>query len=170
MGNLSSVRLAGLIRLVRGRRVILDRDLARLYGVRAIALRQQVRRNKRRFPPDFMFALTKRETKSLVSQSVIPSRRSFGGALPLVFTQEGVAMLSSVLRSPRAVAANISIMRAFVRYRETLMTNAGLAEKFWQLEGKVDRHDKEIGGIMSAIRELIAPPPRPKREIGFKPS
>ena len=100
-----------LIHIIRGQKVMLDRDLASLYGVPAIALRQQVRRNKARFPDDFMLHLTHEEAENLVSQSVIPSRRSLGGSLPIAFTQEGVAMLSSVLRSKRAVQMNIDIMR-----------------------------------------------------------
>src|SRR6476620_1258666 len=111
-------RIGRSILEIRGQKVLLDRDLAALYGVKAIALRQQVARNRTRFPDDFMFQLTADEAESLVSQNVIPSRRSLGGSLPYAFTQEGVAMLSSVLRSERAVAVNISIMRAFVRLRE----------------------------------------------------
>src|SRR6266568_580936 len=102
------------IYLIPGNKVMLDRDLAELYGVKPIALRQQVKRNRRRFPADFMFRLTMREANILVSQNVIPSRRSLGGSLPYVFTQEGVAMLSSVLKSDRAVRVNVAIMRAFV--------------------------------------------------------
>lgn len=168
MGKLSGVRLQGLIRIIRGKRVMLDADLARLYGVSTKALNQAVQRNRGRFPTDFMFLLTPDETGNLKSQIVTSS---WGGKrkLPHAFTEQGIAMLSSVLRSPRAVAVNISIMRAFVRYREALMMNAGLAEKFWQLEGKVDRHDEEIGGIMDAIRGMIEAPRKRKGEIGFRP-
>lgn len=108
-------RIERSILLIRGHKVLLDRDLAELYGVKPIALRQQVRRNLNRFPDDFMFQLTAEEAEALVSQNVIPSRRSLGGFLPYAFAQEGVAMLSSVLRSERAVLVNIDIMRAFVR-------------------------------------------------------
>lgn len=160
-----------MIHMVRGRRVMLDSDLARIYGVSTKRLNEQVRRNPRRFPGDFMFALSREEATSLRSQiATLKGRGQHRKFKTLAFTEQGVAMLSSVLRSPKAVEANVAIMRAFVRYREELMLNADLAEKFRKLEGKVDRHDNEIGGIMSAIRELIAPPSRPKREIGFKPS
>ena len=146
----------------------MDSDLARLYGVSTKALNQAVRRNRSRFPSDFKMLLTSGEAKSMRSQFVTAYRRNVRHR-PSAFTEQGVAMLSSVLRSPRAVAVNISIMRAFVRYREALMMNAGLAEKFWQLEGKVDRHDKEIGGIMDAIRGMIEGPRKRKGEIGFRP-
>lgn len=161
-----------MIRVIQGKRVMLDSDLARLYGVTTAALNQAVQRNRSRFPSDFMIRLSPLEMKNWISQSVIsnPGLRMGIRKPPTAFTEQGIAMLSSVLRSPRAVAANIGIMRAFVRYREALMLSADLADKFRRLEGKVDRHDKEIGGIMSAIRELIAPPPRQKRQIGFKPS
>src|SRR5687767_4997127 len=106
---------------------MLDRELAELYQVKAIALRQQVKRNKPRFPEDFMFQLTADEVGILVSQNVIPSRRELGGFLPYVFTQEGVAMLSSVLTSGRAVQVNIAIMRAFVKLREVMVTHKDLA-------------------------------------------
>lgn len=151
---------------------MLDADLARLYGVTTAALNQAVRRNRSRFPSDFMIRLTPREMKDWISQSVIsnPGLRMGIRKPPAAFTEQGVAMLSGVLRSPQAVTANVAIMRAFVRYREALMMNAGLAEKFRQLEGKVDRHDEEIGGIMAAIREMIEAPKPTRRQIGFKPS
>ena len=137
---------------------MLDRDLAELYSVRTIALRQQVKRNKDRFPHDFMFQLSKPEAELLVSQNVIPSRRSLGGSLPYVFTQEGVAMLSSVLRSARAVQVNIAIMRAFVRLREALKLNA--------LEKK---YDEQFKAVFAAIRQLREPAKPPKRQqIGFQ--
>jgi hypothetical protein len=132
------------IYLVRGHKVMLDRDLAELYQVRSIALRQQVKRNKGRFPEDFMFQLTESETDILVSQNVIPSRQSLGGYLPYAFTQEGVAMLSSVLRSDRAVKVNIAIMRAFVRLREMLSSNKQLADKLVIIERKYDGQFKIV--------------------------
>jgi hypothetical protein len=132
------------ILFLRGHRVMLDRELAELYGVKPIALRQQVKRNQERFPSDFMFQLTREEAESLVSQSVIPSLRSFGGSLPLVFTQEGAAALSGVLRSPKAVHANIAIMRAFVRMRTALSANKELLRKLIDLEAKVLRHDRAL--------------------------
>jgi len=113
---------------------MLDRDLAKLHEVKAIALRQQVKRNELRFPPDFMFQLTAKEADLLVSQNVIPSRRSLGGSLPYVFTQEGVAMLSSVLNSSRAVQVNIAIMRAFAQLRQLAASHKDLAQKIAAME------------------------------------
>jgi hypothetical protein len=156
------------IYLIRGHKVMLDRDLAQLYGVKAIALRQQVKRNPRRFPADFMFQLSKPEAEILISQNVIP-RRSISRALPYVFTEQGVAMLSSVLQSERAVEVNIVIMRAFVRLREVLATHKDLAVKIDALEKKSREHDATIEQIFEAIRELMEPEPvPPSRQIGFR--
>ena len=158
-------RIERSILLIRGHKVLLDRDLAELYGVKAIALRQQVRRNQARFPDDFMFQLTAEEAEALVSQNVIPSRRSLGGFLPYAFTQEGVAMLSSVLRSERAVLVNIDIMRAFVRLRELLASHVELARRLDELEKK---YDAQFRIVFEAIRDLMTPPPSPpRRRIGF---
>ena len=157
------------IHLIRGHKVMLDRDLAYLYGVPAIALRQQVKRNKERFPEDFMLRLTKDEAANLVSQSVIPSRRSFGGSLPLAFTQEGVAMLSSVLRSKRAVQMNIAIMRAFVRLREMLAAHKDLAARIEKLESGHGQHASIINILAQEIHALkILPDPPPRHPIGFR--
>ncbi len=139
---------------------MLDRDLAELYGVKAIALRQQVKRNPERFPDDFMFQLAEEEVDILLSQNVIPSRKVLGGALPYAFTQEGVAMLSSVLRSKRAIQVNISIMKTFVRMREVLATHKDLARK-------VEKHDKEIAALYEYLQKLLAPPKSSKRKIGY---
>lgn len=116
----------------------MDRDLAQLYGVKPIRLREQVKRNRERFPADFMFQLSEDEVDFIVSQNAIPSRKHLGGYLPYAFTQEGVAMLSSVLRSERAVQVNILIMRAFVRLRELMTTHKDLAQKLEALEKKYD--------------------------------
>jgi hypothetical protein len=153
--------------LIRGQNVILDFAIAELYGVETRALKQAVRRNLDRFPADFMFELSAAEIKKLVSQTVIPTRGKLGGATPMAFTEQGVAMLSSVLRSPRAVQVNIAIMRAFVRLREMLMSNADLARKLLALENKYDAHFKIV---FDAIRELMeGPPPPEKPRIGFSP-
>jgi ORF6N domain len=152
---------------VRGFNVMLDRDLAALYRVKTIALRQQVKRNFDRFPEDFMFRLTAEEAEFLVSQNVIPSRRSLGGSTPFVFTQEGVAMLSSVLTSPRAIQVNLAIMRAFVQLRKYAASHKLLAQKLHTLERKYDAHDHDIQFIFKAIKKLIEPPCKPKRQIGF---
>lgn len=156
------------ILLIRGRKIMLDRDLAKLYEVKTIALRQQVKRNKDRFPEDFIFKLTKGEAESLLSQNVIPSKRSFGGYLPYAFTEQGIAMLSSVLKSKRAIHVNIAIMRAFVRLRKVLSTHKALAYKLNKLERKIEKHDEEIRAIFEAIRQLMAPPEKPNRRIGFR--
>lgn len=154
------------IYLIRGHKVMLDRDLAELYGVKPIAMRQQVRRNSGRFPADFMFQLTQEEAEALVSQNVIPSRRSLGGYLPYVFTEQGVAMLSSVLRSDRAVQVNIAIMRAFVLLRELMTTHKDLARKLEELEKK---YDANFRVVFDAIRKLMDPGEPPKRQqIGFQ--
>jgi hypothetical protein len=144
---------------------MLDSDLAELYSVKPIRLREQVKRNRARFPEDFMFQLTDGEVDIMVSQNAIPSRQHLGGSLPYVFTQEGVAMLSSVLRSDRAVTVNIAIMRAFVKLREMLATHKDLAQKLDALEKKYDRQFKVV---FDAIRQLMKPEVPPKeRRIGF---
>jgi len=155
------------IYLIRGQKVMLDRDLATLYQVKPIVLRQHVMRNKERFPDDFMFKLTKAEAQTMVSQNVIPSKRSLGGYLPYVFTEQGVAMLSGILRSKKAIQVNIAIMRAFVKLRQILSTNKELAHKLKELEQKIEKHDTEIQGIFEAIRQLMTPPQKPRRKIGF---
>ncbi|HET7842177.1 MAG TPA: ORF6N domain-containing protein [Terriglobia bacterium] len=156
------------IHLIRGQKVMLDRDLASLYAVRSIALRQQVKRNIGRFPADFMFRLSKEEAEALVSQDVIPSRGNLGGFLPYAFTEQGVAMLSSVLRSQRAVRVNILIMRAFVKIREILSSRKEIRRKLEELEKKYESHDLQIHSIFEAIRKLItAESARPRRRIGF---
>jgi len=155
--------------MIRGHKVMLDRDLAELYGVKSIRLREQVKRNISRFPEDFMFQLSKEETEFMVSQNAIPSWKHLGGYLPYVFTEQGVAMLSSVLNSERAVQVNIAIMRAFVKLRQILSMNKELAYKLAELERKIEKHDEDIQAIFEAIRRLMAPPLiKPKPQIGFK--
>jgi hypothetical protein len=157
--------VASRIYKIHGKRVILDKDLARLYGVRPIALRQQIKRNRDRFPEDFMFQLTEHEVSALVSQNVIPSRSMLGGYLPLVFTEQGVAMLSSVLNSKRAILVNIQIMRAFVSLRRIGVTYTGLKRKIEDME---KRYDKQFAMVFEAIKQLLEPPPVPKKPpIGF---
>ena len=160
-------RVERKIYLIRGHKVMLDSDLARLYGVKPIRLREQVKRNRQRFPEDFMFQLSDDEVEILVSQNAIPSRKHLGGYRPYVFTQEGIAMLSSVLRSKRAVLVNIAIMRVFVKLRQMLTTHKELAQKLAELERKLEGHDQEIRSLFHAIRRLMAPPDRPGRRIGF---
>jgi ORF6N domain len=181
-------RIANSIYFLRGQRVMLDFDLAALYGVVTKVLNQAVKRNRERFPNDFMFQLSPAETRSLRSQSVVssvrtaphqPPQRNWSQIVtssrahrgityrPYAFTEQGVAMLSSVLKSKRAVKVNVAIMRAFVKLRRTLESNRDLARKFAELEKRVGKHDQEIGAILEAIRELMAPSPEPNREIGF---
>lgn len=156
------------ILVIRGHRVMLDKDLAYLYQVDPRALRQQVKRNNDRFPSDFMFQLTEREVRYVVSQNVTPSMSYFGGYLPYAFTEQGVAMLSGVLHSKRAAQVNIAIMRAFVKLRDILATHKELVAKLRELEAKISKHDTDIGTIFEAIRQLMTPPPEPpRRRIGF---
>ena len=153
--------------LVRGHRVMLDRDLAELYGVATGTLNQAVARNTARFPSDFAFKLTPAETANLISQSVISSSHGGLRKSPRVFTEQGVAMLSSVLRSRRAVDVNIAIVRAFVHLRELLSTHRDLVGKIEEMERK---YDGKFAVVFTAIRELMAPPPekeRPRPRIGF---
>ena len=154
------------ILLIRGKRVMLDRDLAELYEVQTRQLTRQVRRNIERFPDDFMFQLTKDELRNLMCQI---GTSSWGGIrkLPYVFTEQGVAMLSSVLHSKRAIQVNIQIMRAFTQLRRMLLTNAGLRRKIEEMERKYDKH---FAIVFQAIKQLLEPPsPKEKRIIGFHP-
>lgn len=157
------------ILLMRGQRVLLDAELATLYGVATKVLLQAVRRNSARFPEDFMIQLTTAEWAALRSQIVTlePGRGQHRKYLPYAFTEQGVAMLSSVLNSRRAIAVNIEIMRAFVRLRALLASNTALARKLNELEHKLKNHDEAITAILSAIRELMNPPEPKRRPIGF---
>jgi hypothetical protein len=159
-------RIARAILVIRREKVMLDSDLAALYGVTTGNLNKAVKRNTERFPTDFMFQLDAEEVANLKFQFGISS---WGGRRrrPYAFTEQGVAMLSSVLNSERAVKVNIAIMRAFVKLRETLDTNRELARKFAQLERRIGKHDEEIAAILKAIRQLMPPPEKPRREIGF---
>jgi hypothetical protein len=161
-------RIEKAILLVRGHKVMLDRDLAELYGVPTKVLNQAVRRNSKRFPVDFMFQLTKPEFEDWRSQIVTsnPGAKMGLRRRPYAFTEQGVAMLSSVLNSDRAIQVNIAIMRAFVRLREILATHKDLARKLEELEKK---YDAQFKVVFEAIRQLMAPPPQPakKGRIGF---
>ncbi len=172
-------RIERAILVLRGHRVLLDADLAILYGVETKALNRAVKRNSERFPADFMFRLTEEETAALrrhfgtsksgdgtALRSQFGTSNSRGGRryLPYAFTEQGVAMLSSVLRSPRAVQVNIEIMRAFVHLRQMLQANADLARKLATLERE---YDIQFKIVFDAIRGLMAPPVKPRRRIGF---
>lgn len=161
-------RITQSILILRGHKVLLDSDLAALYGVETGVLIQAVKRNRDRFPEDFMIQLTAAEWAALRSQFVI-SNDGRGGRryAPYAFTEQGVAMLSSVLKSSRAITVNIEIMRAFVRMRELLASNKELAQQLAELERKISTHDQAITGILKAIRELMNPPEPKKRPIGF---
>ncbi|MBU1726725.1 MAG: ORF6N domain-containing protein [Candidatus Omnitrophica bacterium] len=162
---------------LRGRKVMLDRNLAKLYGVKVKRLNEQVKRNKKRFPDDFMFQVSREEMGSLRSQTVTLNSRSQIATLkqgqnikylPYVFTEHGVAMLSSVLNSERAIQVNILIMRAFTKLREILLTHKELSLKIAGLEKKYAEHDQTIRTIFQAIKQLLEPPPTKERKItGF---
>ena len=164
------------IYLIRGHKVMLDRDLASLYGVSVKRLNEQVKRNINRFPCDFMLVLTRQEVMNSRSQFATLKQGQNIKYLPYAFTEQGVAMLSSVLNSERAIRVNIAIMRAFVRLREILLTHKDLSDKIAGLELKYKNHDmrfseydKHIMAIFEAIKKLMAPPPEaPKRKIGFR--
>ena len=156
------------IYVIRSQKVMLDSDLAELYRVPTFRLNEAVKRNQARFPADFMFQLTKEETASLTSQ-IAMSNTGRGGrrTLPYAFTEHGVAMLSSVLNSKRAVQVNLLIIRAFVKLREMLSTHKDLARKLEDLEKKYETHDVQIKAVFDAIRKLIEQPVAPHRRIGF---
>ena len=160
-------RIEKLIHLARGEKVLLDSDLAKLYGVTTGNLNKAVGRNRRRFPPDFMFQLTDEEAAALIFQTGRSNRQGGRRHIPYVFTEQGVAMLSSVLRSERAVLVNVAIMRAFVGLRRLLASNDALSRKLAELERRLEGHDQGIKSLFDAIRELMTPPDEPRREIGF---
>jgi hypothetical protein len=166
MSNAISVEvIATKILLIRGKRIMLDKDLAKLYEVDTGQLTRQVRRNIDRFPEDFMFQLTKDELQNLMCQIGISS---WGGTrkLPYAFTEQGVAMLSGVLHSKRAIQVNIQIMRAFIQLKRMLLTNAGLRRKIEEMERK---YDKQFAIVFQAIKQLLEPPPvKQKPPIGFR--
>ena len=166
-----AARIEARIHVIRGERVMLDSDLASLYGVATRALNLAVRRNANRFPRDFMFQLTKPEAANLMFQSETSSSTGHGGRrkLPQVFTEQGVAMLSSVLRSQRAVAVNILIMRTFVQLRRTLTATTELGHRVDGLERQIGVHDAVLRDVVKALRALERPTPRQRREIGFQP-
>ena len=156
------------ILFLRGEKVLLDRDLAELYGVTTKALNQAVKRNQKRFPSDFMFPLTKEERDQLVTNCDRFRKLKHSVVLPHAFTEQGVAMLSSVLNSDRAIEVNVAIMRAFVQLRMMIGSHEELARKLAELEARLSEHDEQIQAIFEAIRQLMAPPERPPRKIGFE--
>ncbi|HEX8077175.1 MAG TPA: ORF6N domain-containing protein [Chthoniobacterales bacterium] len=155
------------IHLLRGQRVMLDSDLAAIYNVTTKRLNEQLRRNRKRFPSDFAFQLTVQEFTNLKSQFATSSSHGGKRKLPWAFTEHGAIMLASVLNSTVAIEASVRVVRAFVRLREIVSANAELAAKFAQLERRLDSHDEAIAQLFAAIRQLLAPAPANKREIGF---
>ena len=155
--------------LIRGQKVMIDRDLAELYGVTTRNLKRQVRRNIQRFPKEFMFELTKEEWDELVPIWHQFKKMKHSYILPYAFTEHGVAMLASMLNSEKAIKMSIIIIKTFVKLREIIRAHKELAHKLSELENKIEKHDVEIQSIFEAIRQLMAPPPEPsKRRIGFK--
>ena len=170
MSNLIIIEeIKSKILFIRERKVMLDRDLAEMYGIETRALTQAVRRNLNRFPKDFMFVLEEQEFNLLISQSVISKSIGRGGTRkpPMAFTEQGVAMLSSVLKSDRAIDVNIAIMRAFVQIRELLINHKKLAEKLNKLEDHLSEHDEQFRIVFEAIKQLIKVDEKPKPKIGF---
>ncbi len=161
------------ILFIRGMRVILDSDLSTIYGVKTKVLNQAVKRNKDRFPVDFVFQLTQEDMTALTGQRDMRSRFVTASKrnirfLPYVFTEHGALMAANILKSPRAIAMSVYVVRAFVRLRETLVLHKDLANKLAELERKIQSHDGEIQAIIQALRQLMTPPEKPKRQIGFR--
>ncbi|MCG6917551.1 MAG: ORF6N domain-containing protein [Deltaproteobacteria bacterium] len=166
-----SVQLENVERIIltiRGHKVILDTDLARLYGVSTKRLNQQVRRNSDRFPEDFLFQLTAEEKSEVVANCDHLSNLKFSPALPLAFTEHGAIMAVSVLNTQQAIEASIFVVRAFVRLREILATHRRLARKLKELEARLGEHDEQIQVIFEAIHQLMSPPEKPPKKIGFE--
>ncbi|MBK9763916.1 MAG: ORF6N domain-containing protein [Flavobacteriales bacterium] len=155
---------------VRGQKVILDRDLAELYGVEVKRLKQAVRRNIDRFPEDFIFELTMEEDRALRSQFVTLKQGAHTKYLPFAFTEHGILMLANVLRSEQAIAVSIQIIRVFNRMREVLLSHREILQRQEQLEGRVTGHDDEIQAIFDHLTELVAPAEQMRKPIGFKPN
>ena len=160
-------RIQSLILIVRGHRVIVDADLAELYGVTTKALNQAVKRNRKRFPQDFMFRLNKKEKNEVVTNCDHLARLKFSPVLPYVFTEYGALMLANVLNSDRAAETSVFVVRAFVHLREMLDSNRKLADKMAELERRIVTHDEEIQVIFEAIRQLLSPQKTMQRQIGF---
>jgi hypothetical protein len=164
-------RIESHILLIRGRKVMLDSDLAELYGVTTKRLNEQVKRNKERFPADFMFQLTLEETDGLRSQIATSKERRGGPRYrPYAFTEHGAIMAASVLNSRRAIEVSVYVVRAFVKLREMLRTHKTLARKLAELESRIEGHDEEIMALFEAIRQLMEPPGKPAKRIGFQTS
>ena len=162
-------RIEQAILVIRGQRVMLDSDLAKLYGVSTKALNQAVKRNADRFPKDFMFRLTQQEKSEVVTNCDHLSKLKFSPTMPFAFTEHGAIMVANVLTSERAVEVSIYVVRAFVKLREMLGTHKSLAQKLAELERQVESHDSHIRSLFEAIRQLMEPPTQKSRRIGFNP-
>ena len=162
-------RVQSRILVIRGQKVIIDADLANLYGVPTKRLNEQIRRNQSRFPEDFMFQLTQRDKQEVVANCDHLKNLKFSPSLPYAFTEHGAIMAASVLNSGRAVQVSIFVVRAFVQLRLAVSTHRELADKLQQLETKLQKHDKQIGALITAIRQLLEPPAetKPKTPFGF---
>ena len=160
--------IADKIYLIRGVKVMLDRDLAGMYDVKPIRLREQVKRNIERFPNHFMFQLSGEEADAMVSQNAIPSRQHLGGSLPYVFSEHGILMLANVIKSQQAIAMSIKIIEVFVKFREMLISQKDLLLKFEQIEKLVIQHDDDIQTIFQALKQLIQQKNERREPIGFK--
>ena len=156
------------IYLLRGQKVMLDRDLAELYDIKPIRLREQVKRNISRFPRNFMFRLSEKETESMVSQNAIPSRKHLGGYLPYAFTEHGVLMLANVVKTEIALQVSIRIIEIFVKMRELVLSHKDILLQLEKIENKLTRHDDDIVLIFHYLKQLLNPPQTPRRKIGFR--
>ena len=162
-------RVSSKILVLRNQRIILDADLAELYGVSVKRLNEQTKRNARRFPPDFLFTLSRAEYKNLRSQNATSSSVHGGRRyLPYAFTEHGAIMAATVLNSKRAIEMSIFVVRAFVQMRQALVVNQHVVSKLAELEARIESHDADIQDLVEAVRELMAPPPANNRRIGFE--
>ena len=159
--------LINKIYLLRNEKVMIDRDLAVLYGVKAIRLREQVKRNIKKFPLHFMFQLTEQEVEIMVSQNAIPSKQYLGGTLPYAFTEHGVLMLANVLKSEQAIQVSIRIIELFVKLREMLVTHTELKLEIERIKKKIDNHDKNIEVVFRYFDELLEQKAKPRKQIGY---
>lgn len=163
-------KILNRIYVVRGEKIMLDRDLAELYGIETRILKQAVKRNIERFPKDFMFEMIGKEIDHLVSQNVIPSKSYFGGAAPFCFTEQGVTMLSCILNSKTAIEVNLRVVRVFVKMREYALTHKEILLQLVKLEKEIKGNSKDIENIFTVLKELIEKETKPKirNKIGFK--
>ncbi len=166
---LTDERLMNKIHYLRNQKIMLDRDLAELYGVQAIRLREQVKRNIARFPSNFMFQLTEDEAESMVSQIAIPSKKVLGGRLPYAFTEHGVLMLASVLKSDKALNVSVRAIEIFVKMREILSAHRNILLQMQKVEKKLTAHDEDIQLIFAALKKLLNPQQQQRERVGFKP-